>query len=80
MPHVIVKLWPGKTDEQKRRLTDAIASDVSSILGYGRESVSIGIEEVAPGQWMGDVYQPDIAGKWSSLTLQPGYGPGPANR
>ncbi len=28
MPHVIVKLWPGKSEEQKRRLADAISKDV----------------------------------------------------
>jgi Tautomerase enzyme len=28
MPHVIVKLWPGKTEQQKTRLAEAIAKDV----------------------------------------------------
>ena len=32
MPHVIVKLWPGKSEEQKRRLADAISKDVMNIL------------------------------------------------
>ena len=48
MPHIIVKLWPGKSEQQKQRLADAIANDVMEILGYGEESVSVGIEEVAP--------------------------------
>jgi len=77
VPHVIVKLWPGKSEAQKRRLTDAIVESVSGILGYGDGSVSVGLEEVPPGDWMTDVYQPDIARKWPSLTKQPGYGPGP---
>lgn len=77
MPHIIVKLWPGKSDGQKRQLTDAIAMNVARILGYGEGSVSIGIEEVPPGDWMTQVYEPDIAGKWSSLTKLPGYGSGP---
>lgn len=25
MPHVIVKLWPGKSEDQKKRLADKIA-------------------------------------------------------
>lgn len=77
MPHVIVKLWPGKSDEQKRRLTDAIAGDVADILNCGSEAVSVAFEEVPPAEWTAQVYEPDIAGKWSSLTKQPGYGPGP---
>ena len=28
MPHVIVKLWPGKSEEQKARLAEEIAKDV----------------------------------------------------
>jgi 4-oxalocrotonate tautomerase len=40
MPHVIVKLWPGKSEEQKRRLADAISKDVTNILNYGRVSFS----------------------------------------
>jgi 4-oxalocrotonate tautomerase len=28
MPHVIVKLWPGKSEKQKARLAEAIAKDV----------------------------------------------------
>ncbi len=35
MPHVIVKLWPGKTEQQKQQLADAIAQDVMTILQYG---------------------------------------------
>jgi len=29
MPHVIVKLWPGKSEQQKARLAEEIAKDVS---------------------------------------------------
>jgi 4-oxalocrotonate tautomerase len=35
MPHVIVKLWPGKSEQQKRRLTEAIVKDVMNVLNYG---------------------------------------------
>ena len=28
MPHMIVKLWPGKSEKQKARLTEAIVRDV----------------------------------------------------
>jgi hypothetical protein len=35
MPHVIVKLWPGNTQEQKTRLAEAIANEVMKILNYG---------------------------------------------
>ena len=77
MPHVIVKLWPGKSAEQKARLTEAIVRDVTSILHYGDESVSVALEEVAPNDWTEQVFKPDILDKWDRLTKEPGYGPRP---
>ena len=77
MPHVIVKLWPGKSDDQKRRLSDAIVRDVTNVLNYGDESVSVGFEEVSPSDWAEKVVEPDIIVKWDSLTKEPGYGPRP---
>ena len=67
MPHVIVKLWPGKSEEQKARLADAITKDVMGVLSYGEESVSVAIEEVEPRDWAEHVYKPDIANKPDQL-------------
>ncbi|MEA2176148.1 MAG: 4-oxalocrotonate tautomerase [Blastocatellia bacterium] len=60
MPHVIVKLWPGKSEQQKVRLAEEIVKDVTKVLNYGEESVSVAIEEVEPQDWAEKVYQPDI--------------------
>src|SRR5438034_1014560 len=46
MPHVIVKLWPGKSEQQKARLADKITKDVMDVFDYGEESVSVGFEEI----------------------------------
>jgi len=56
MPHVIVKLWPGKSEQQKTRLAEEIAKDVMTILHYGEESVSVAIEEVKSQDWAEKVY------------------------
>src|SRR6266705_3630433 len=60
MPHVIVKLWPGKPERQKARLADAIVKDVTHLLGYGEDSVSVAFEEVSSKDWAEKVYKPDI--------------------
>ena len=73
MPHVIVKLWPGKSEEEKRRLADAISSDLMNILNYGEESVSVAIEEVSSKSWAEKVYKPDILGNSDKLYKKPGY-------
>lgn len=77
MPDVIVKLWPGQSEAQKRDLSDAIVRDVTRIPNYGEGSVSVGFEEIAPSDWTAEVYEPDIRGEWETLTKEPGYGPGP---
>ena len=79
MPHVIVKLWPGKSDEQKLRLSNAIVRDVTDILNYGDDAVSVSFEEVASSEWTDRVFNPDILGKWDRLTKEPGYGQWPDN-
>jgi 4-oxalocrotonate tautomerase len=73
MPHVIVKLWPGKSEQQKARLADAITKDVMEILHYGEESVSVAMEEVGPQDWAEKVYKPDIQDKWDKVYKKPGY-------
>ena len=73
MPHVIVKLWPGKSEQQKKRLAQAIANDVMTVLNYGEESVSVAIEEVEPEEWAEKVYRPDIVGNSKRVYKQPGY-------
>ena len=73
MPHVIVKLWPGKSEEQKTRLAAAITRDVTEILGYGDESVSVAMEEIKPQDWAEKVYKADIQDKRTKLYKDPGY-------
>lgn len=73
MPHVIVKLWPGKSEQQKTRLAEAITKDVMTILHYGDESVSVAMEEVEPKDWIEKVYRPEIKNNLSKLYKKPGY-------
>lgn len=68
MPHVLVKLWPGKSEEQKQRLVDAITKDVMEILRYGEESISVAMQEVKPQDWAEEVrkYTDQRSGAMSS--------------
>ena len=73
MPHVIVKLWPGKSEKQKQRLADAITGDVMEILQYGEESISVAMQEVKPQDWADAVYRPEIESNLEHLYKKPGY-------
>jgi len=75
MPHVIVKLYPGRTEEQKRRLADEIVRDVVDIAKCAEKSVSVAIEEVNPEDWTEKVYKPDILNSAHTLYKEPGYNP-----
>jgi 4-oxalocrotonate tautomerase len=73
MPHVIVKLWPGKSEAQKSRLAERIAQAVMDILNYGDESVSVAFEEISAKEWKDKVYKPDILSQPEKLYKSPGY-------
>jgi 4-oxalocrotonate tautomerase len=73
MPHVIVKLWPGKSEQQKTRLAEKITKDVMEVLSYGDESVSVAMEEIDPQDWADKVYKPNILNQPDKLYKKPGY-------
>jgi 4-oxalocrotonate tautomerase len=73
MPHIIVKLHPGRTEEQKQELTAAIVRDVMAIARCPEPSVSVAFEEVSPADWPEKVYKPDILETQQTLYKKPGY-------
>ena len=75
MPHVIIKLYPGRTDEQKTKLAGEIVKDIVAIAKCETKSVSVAIEEVEPENWADRVYKPDILNNKSQLIIAPGYNP-----
>ena len=75
MPHVIVKLFPGRSEEQKIRLAKEIVKDVVAIAKCAEKSVSVAFEEIEEKDWAEKVYKPDILDKKNSLYKEPGYKP-----
>ena len=75
MPHVIVKLYPGRSKETLKELADKILEDVVAVAGCKASSVSVAIEEVEPKDWPVKVYRKDIMAKEDSLIIKPGYNP-----
>ena len=75
MPHVIVKLYPGRSEEQKIKLTDEIVKDVVAIAKCDEKSVSVAFEEIEKEDWAEKVYKPDILNQKGGLYTEPGYNP-----
>jgi len=72
MPHIIVKLYPGRSEEQKKKLADEIVKDVVAIAKCSEKSVSVAFEEIEKEDWEEQVYKPDILEKKATLYKQPG--------
>jgi 4-oxalocrotonate tautomerase len=73
MPHIIIKLWPGKTEEQKKLFAERIVKDAMEILGSKESSMSVAIEEIAQDDWSQQVYKTEIAPNLDKLYVKPGY-------
>ena len=75
MPHVILKLYQGRSEQQKADLADAVAKAVVEKAGCKDSAVSVAIEEYDPQQWAEAVYKPDILDRQEILYKKPGYNP-----
>lgn len=73
MPHIIIKLLKGKSEEQKKKLAEEIVKTSMPIVNYGEDAFSVTIEEIEPRDWAEKVYKPEIAGQKDKLYKEPGY-------
>ena len=75
MPHVIVKLQSGRSEEQKARIAEEVTKAIMAGAHCPELAVSVAIEDVEAVDWVEAVYKPDILGKAGTIYKQPGYDP-----
>ena len=75
MPHVILKLYQGRSEKVKEELVGKIVKDVAELAKCEEKSISVAIEEVSPEDWPEKVYKPDILDNAHALYKKPGYNP-----
>ena len=73
MPHVIIKMFPGRDERQKRELTDRIIRDMEETIDATSDSISVSFEEISPKEWDEQVVKPDIIDKKAFLFKSPSY-------
>jgi len=73
MPHISIKLIPGKTEAEKQLIADKIVQDFMELLGYGADPLSVSIEEVPKAEWKDKVYKAEIMANEDKLYKKPGY-------
>lgn len=71
MPHVVIKCFPGRSEEVKKACADKIAEDIAETLGVNLTSVSVAVHEVAKEDWP-NVYHDEIMTD-KTLYKEPGY-------
>lgn len=72
MPHVIVKLWPGRNDEIKSNLAEKIANVVVDELKVNIGDVSVAVEEVNQSDWGEQIYKKEIKNN-ENVYFKPDY-------
>ena len=73
MPHVNIKLFPGKTEEQKKEFAQRIVDAGMEVMGTSEWAISVAFEEVTSKEWEEKVYAPEIQAKEQLLYVKPGY-------
>jgi len=73
MPHVEIKCFSGRTDEQKKICAEKISEVIAETLGCKTSSVSIAIKDIPEDQWKSEVWDKSIKSEFESLYKKPGY-------
>ncbi|MBE6014787.1 MAG: 4-oxalocrotonate tautomerase [Lachnospiraceae bacterium] len=60
MPHVVVKCYPGRSEEQKSKCAEEIADVVAKTLGCGISDVSVAIKDIQKENWKAEVVDKEI--------------------
>lgn len=75
MPHILIKMYPGRTDEQKKVCTEKVIQACVDALNCDESHFSMAFEEVPKDEWPEKVYRPEILEKLDTLTKKPEYNP-----
>ncbi|TCL66453.1 4-oxalocrotonate tautomerase [Rhizobium sp. BK251] len=74
MPHIAVKIFPGRSEQQKHEFAAKVIEAAKSVFGSSDTSLSLAILDVAPEEWDVEVYGPEIQANEDKLYKRPGYG------
>jgi 4-oxalocrotonate tautomerase len=73
MPHVIVKLASGRSEQQKEQIAAEVTKAIMATADVGEDAVSVSIEDYPQSEWAERVYRPDIIGRPGTLYKKPRY-------
>lgn len=71
MPHIQIQMYPGRDEQTKKRLAEAILETASKELAREKEHFSVSIEDVPQNEWKAKVYDKVVQDK--NTIIRPGY-------
>ena len=71
MPHITIQMYPGRDEETKKRLAQAILETASKELAREKEHFSVSVVDVPQDQWKEKVYDKVVAD--ANTMIRPGY-------
>ena len=71
MPHITIQMYPGRDEQTKKKLADAVLDAASKSLARGKEHFSVSIVDVPQDEWKEKVYDKVLAD--SNTIIKPGY-------
>ena len=73
MPHIIVKMYKGRTEEKKMEIANILAEALSEKGGIDRSAISVAIEDIPKENWKEQVYDKELTEENKNLYIKPGY-------
>lgn len=72
MPHVVIKMWPGRTEEQKKACAREVKDAVVRTLGVPANVTSVSVQEIPQSQWNTRVVEGEMKTE-GELIIPPEY-------
>lgn len=71
MPHIIVQMYPGRSEADKQQIANVIQESLSLQMDMEPNMFSVSIQEIPKNEWKDRVYDKlELAG---NLIIKPGY-------
>lgn len=74
MPHISVKMIEGRSEEQKKKLAEALEKALSETLGCDTKWVTVSVEDYNGKEWQ-EVFRKEVTENREHLYKQPQYDP-----
>lgn len=73
MPHIVVKMYKGRTEETKMEIANILADAMSEKCGIDRSAISVAIEDIPKENWKEEVYDKELNSDNKNLYIKPNY-------